>query len=281
MFGEGARDNHTIPSALAAGLAKRTPYDVEVDNLGQDAYVSSQEVLLLIEQLRNGNIPDLVVFYDGVNDTFAAFRNGVAGVAQSEIEMKDNYLISQWGVLKFWVVATVKLIQDSILGRIAKHALAMILPHKFEVVKNRLVRLESPMAASKVQGDSPQLETAVVNVYFNNVRIVESLARSYDFRCLFYWQPNLFSKQKLSPYELEQERSAYPGEARFFRAVYARMGPEAAAHEVRDLSAIFGSGEQPYYIDSEHINEEGNQIVAGRMLPEVAETLNRLERERG
>src|SRR5579883_1614090 len=66
MWGEGSRDAYTIPSWLQRMLDAGN-YRAQVINYGQDGYVSSQEMILLFEQLQRGNIPGLVVFYDGFN----------------------------------------------------------------------------------------------------------------------------------------------------------------------------------------------------------------------
>src|SRR5208337_749990 len=64
MWGVGARDDETIASWIQKLLDLRHAC-VEVTNMGQDGYVSTQEVLLLAEQIRRGNIPNLVIFFDG------------------------------------------------------------------------------------------------------------------------------------------------------------------------------------------------------------------------
>ena len=64
MWGEGARDDYTIPSWLQRFIYQTT-YRARITNFGQEAYVSTQEVLVLFEQFQKGNIPDIVIFYDG------------------------------------------------------------------------------------------------------------------------------------------------------------------------------------------------------------------------
>ena len=45
----------------------------------------------LFLQLREGNIPDLVVFYDGVNDVFSAYQQGKAGIPQNENNREKEF----------------------------------------------------------------------------------------------------------------------------------------------------------------------------------------------
>jgi hypothetical protein len=55
MWGEGARDDETKPSWIQK-LPDAENMCAEVTNMGQDGYVSTQEALLLGEQLRMGNL---------------------------------------------------------------------------------------------------------------------------------------------------------------------------------------------------------------------------------
>ncbi len=84
MWGYGVRDDSTVASLLSKRLAEKTGYNAEVFNYGQIGYVSTQEVLLLYELLGQGLRPDVVVFYDGINDSFTAYQSGIAGLAQNE-----------------------------------------------------------------------------------------------------------------------------------------------------------------------------------------------------
>ena len=56
---------------------------VEITNFGQSGRVSTQEVIDLFLQLQKSNTPNIVIFYDGINDTFSAFQNGISGVPQN------------------------------------------------------------------------------------------------------------------------------------------------------------------------------------------------------
>jgi len=66
-FGEGQRDEHTIPSEVAR-LAADDGLPVRVHNLGQQGLVSWQQLVIFERELARRPAPDLVVFYDGTND---------------------------------------------------------------------------------------------------------------------------------------------------------------------------------------------------------------------
>jgi hypothetical protein len=58
-------------------------------------WVSTQSVIMLLRQLQHGNIPDVVVFYDGVNDTYAAYQQGFAGWPQNELNRVTEFNVTQ------------------------------------------------------------------------------------------------------------------------------------------------------------------------------------------
>ncbi len=86
MWGTDLRDNATIASIAAQQLAAAAPKGVavEITNFGETGYAFTQELIELELQLRSGNVPDVVLFYDGINDMAAAGQYGAAGVSQNE-----------------------------------------------------------------------------------------------------------------------------------------------------------------------------------------------------
>lgn len=87
--------NETIPSYLAK-------YGYDVTNYGETGYVSMQELILLIQELKTGK-PDIVIFYDGFNDTFSAYQQGVAGLPMNEFNREKEFNLS-----KKWLGAYLK-----------------------------------------------------------------------------------------------------------------------------------------------------------------------------
>ncbi len=83
MWGVGVSDSCTIAAYFQRYLSELITRPVKVLNLAQSGHSSTQEVIELMLQLRNGSIPDLVIFYDGFNDVWGAYENGLAGVHHS------------------------------------------------------------------------------------------------------------------------------------------------------------------------------------------------------
>ena len=270
IWGAGVRDDFTIPSLFAKG-AESKGVICKVTNFGQSGYVSTQEVIELLLQLQRGNVPDVVIFYDGVNDTFAAFQQGAAGLPQNEFNREAEFNLSQKGELRSLAVqnaanrlATMRLI-NGFLDRLG--------------ARRNGAPFRSPECA-KPLSDKHKLAQEVVDTYLSNVTLVRAFSKFYGFKCLFYWQPVIYQKQHLTDYErqaLELEYN-YAGMKEFYTETYALLqkrakdlGPDVAFH---DVSSIFNQVQEPIYIDYCHISEKGNGVIAGIMLEDVARFMN-------
>ncbi|MCB9487561.1 MAG: SGNH/GDSL hydrolase family protein [Deltaproteobacteria bacterium] len=83
MWGTGARDDFTIASWISKILDGKG-VAAHVENLGESGWVSTQELIALQRRLAADERPDVVIFYDGVNDAYSAAQQGVAGLPQNE-----------------------------------------------------------------------------------------------------------------------------------------------------------------------------------------------------
>ncbi len=98
MWGFGAADDGTIPSFVATMLHDRQ-YDVDVSNFAHVGYHSFNDFTVLTPQLLNGNIPDIVVLYQGYNDiALGTARRGYIGTDKTQstlthipIETAEDY----------------------------------------------------------------------------------------------------------------------------------------------------------------------------------------------
>ena len=66
-WGEGQRDEHTIPSEVAR-LADRDGLPIVMDNYGERGWTHFQEMILYEQELGLHEAPDFSVFYDGANE---------------------------------------------------------------------------------------------------------------------------------------------------------------------------------------------------------------------
>ncbi len=287
MWGVGVRDDYTLASLLSRRLAEKSNYDVEVSNYGQIGYVSTQEVLLLYQLLADGMRPDVVVFYDGINDCFAAYQSGIAGLTQNEaFRVREFNLVggnkSRRRNLYLTAIRTLFFHSNAAkLGRLIAGKDADEEAGENVEARQMLSYLAPGTTGTQPGATNPAgaLEQAVVNRYLFNQRMVLMLGRQFGFRSLFYWQPAIFFKDKLTPHE--RSFVGDPQREQFFLAAYRRMAAAAPENGVRDLSGIFKNKSETLFTDAWHPTESGDESIARIMAGDVAGVLAEIERERG
>lgn len=268
MWGTGVSDAATIPSIMAKEL-QRQGVVAQIVNFGETGYVSTQEVMTLMLQLQKGNIPDLVIFYDGVNDTFSAYQQHLAGLPQNEFNRVREFNLSSVGAFK---QRRDMVIQD-VVTKLATLRFAKSLLQRMGV-RRKAELAANPVALGQPEADSQALAQALINTYTNNMELISALSKHYRFEYLFYWQPTIFQKASLTKYELGQREAAQTIEP-FFRKTYDLMQQSAlvARREpsVRDLSLLLTDVPHPMYLDWCHLGEAGNKLIAQRMAQDVVE----------
>ncbi len=269
IWGIGARDDYTVPSCLAKHLAEMG-VRAQVTNYGESGYVSTQEVIALFRRLQQGDVPDLVVFYDGVNDTYAAYQSQQAGLTSNEENRRKEFNLLKDG----------RRLQGAYVHHLWDHFVGM--QRLVKAIRWRAASVASLLGATpevsgsaSVWGISDALADDVVRVYETNVRTVQELASAYGFEALFYWQPVIFTKRKLSPYEAKEYAVKQHVKESFLK-VYDRVAssPTLAQNKrFQDMSRVFWDLEAPYFVDDCHLTEDGNMVVAKQIGQAVASIL--------
>ncbi|GEM_PF-415509 len=278
-WGAGARDDYTIPSLLAKDLAGNPLYDVEVRNYGQMGWVTSQELIYLYELLRRGERPDLVIFYDGINDTFLGYQDGIAGLTQNEFLRAQEFgiLASSSGRKRLYATALRTFLMNTGMADLIK-----LLYGRDEATTERTEI--GPIASIAYLAPPSDFEGAgaiqqdIVNIYLFNNQMVRAMGDRFGFRSLFYWQPVIFSKHPLTAYE--QSFVGARSRREFFDATYQRIAAVAPSNGVNDISGILNGGGKTYFVDPWHITEAGNAVVAQRMASDAAPLLAAAARDR-
>ena len=88
-WGYEERDSSTRPAQVARQLSA-AGFGPDVVNLAQPGYTSAQELVTLTMELRRGNVPDVVVSWDGENDVNAMRQNGRPGLSYREFERVED-----------------------------------------------------------------------------------------------------------------------------------------------------------------------------------------------
>ena len=260
MWGTGVRDGYTIPSLTGNELI-RQGINPSITNFGESGYVSTQEVISLMTELKKGNIPDLVVFYDGVNDIFSSYQSGEAGIPQNEKnrQMEFNTLREKKKSLLVF------------LNSLKTLSTVQFLTKQFGA-DNTVIREKE-----EAEGELPATQTA--HHYNENIRQVNALAKEYGFYALFYWQPTIFGKPYRSSYEEQEKGKAQPIQG-FVEEVNELLFADDLAYEnIRfyNLSDLFMTNRDPVFIDWCHVSEKGNLIIAQRMMRDIKPIIDSLD----
>jgi hypothetical protein len=242
VWGTGARDEGTIPSWLAR-IAHEQGEAYEVTNLGESGFVSWQEALLLADKCASNDIPDVAVFYDGVNDVFAKMQSPDTPRPPQNLDrsrrwfaaFRDRYQPLE-GVITFYE-------RNSLLATLLQEA-------------------STPSFAGAARG-AEWLAQRIAEDHARTRAFVRALAEANGFEVIHVWQPSVFTKDPLS---IEEETHAEkPGDfpPDLLRSTYRLATREVVASgEVIDASHVFDGVEDTVFIDWMHVSEDGNRRVA-------------------
>ena len=249
MFGfDLQRDEHTIPSEFVR-LAERDGFAVRATNFGSPGYVNYQETMLLQLLVTGGRRPDLVVFYDGINDRTLQLINALSGLNPR----------GEPGALGANRIRTALVDGGVIVGGNDDPPPAM---------KTRPAA--TPPTAASVADDT-------ISAYQQGIDVSRMLAERYGFPVVHFWQPDIFSRTPLDPGEsallpdLALDRGRFAGMAKLARVVRERL-PSG----VVDISDALDHVDGPVLSDYVHLNERGGRAVAEAMYATLAPEVRRL-----
>ena len=256
-WGTGARDNYTIPSLVSKYLFENN-ISANVTNYGESGYQNTQETIFLMLELQK-DIPDFVIFYDGVNDVYSAYQNKIAGVPQHGATPAYNikyisYFVNLYTTHSyFWSC--------------------------FTYFKNKLLgtRDKSVYATDTAIENEEKLAEDVIDTYSHNMKIIHGLEKEYGFKSYFFWQPSLCTKKYLSKTEESLMESRTEVAQLYNLGVnYTHLKLNADTSFI-DISNIFDNHNKTVFIDWCHLGENGNEIVANKIGKTIQEDLRERE----
>lgn len=252
LWGWGARDDQTIPSLISKVLYNKYGIQSKITNYGEIGYINTQEFIRFIKELQQDKVPQVVVFYDGLNDVFTALQSRVAGIPQNEFKREKEF-------------------KDSIFRKlfdsfIAKSALYKVI---FEVFGNGSIESDSKLLSSEYLN---QLSDQIASVHIANMKIIKSISSELKIKSLFYWQPVIFTKNDLSYPEREfAELHNYAKPLSIKTNDKMQSSQELGFY---NISNILSGYNKSFYIDPWHIDEKGNEIIANRIAEDIYKALN-------
>lgn len=260
-FGWGATaENTTIASQLEQMLnqvhaipGKR----FEVINAAQPAYISGQELALFQWQLLALS-PDLVVILDGLNDPVGALQNGGPDIPDGVALTRAAYNHYSGFSVRSWIAYGLRIALAR--SRFLSKLLSVV--HRAP---------EAPVPAELWLKDPSHLDAVKATYYRNHYSLITA-AQSRDIKVLMALQPVLgLGKKLVTPYEqasLERSDKRFPKWKEFLAEGYTVVAAAQAELQqetgvpVLDLRAVFDNEHTTLYIDSLHVSDRGNALVA-------------------
>lgn len=247
-WGTGVPDWATVPAYFQKELASRITKPVCVKNFGQEAWVSTQNLIELVRHLQVNERPNLVVFYDGVNDS--TLNDGVAGSHDGASWLRDRLNPNQ---------------ESRLLRDVAERTDS----YRFL----QLIRGANESKVDETPSDAEALGEAVANVYLTNFRIVKNLAHDFNFEYAFFWQPNArWGNKPLTPEEKEFVQQEPVDLA--MKTAYTKVSNETKTNDhLFFIADVFDNTTSQVYIDPVHLTPEGNAMIAKAMMDRLGQLI--------
>jgi len=231
-FGAAVADNETIAGYLKQLLRETSDKKLAVYNFGRCSYMSTQERILLEQLLMSGNIPNLAIFIDGLNDF--AHHKGVPAFTKDLTKFmnegeKPAYkkLIEALPVTKFFL-------------------------------------RPSESKSEKQEADSSKIVSDVILRYKTNKKIIEAISREFHIKTLFVWQPT-------PSYKYDQNYNIFKRFDYGGFLPYLGPGYEKAANEYQTgtfgnnflwLGDMQENLKEPLYVDAIHYSARMSKLIA-------------------
>jgi hypothetical protein len=248
MWGSGADDEGTIPSLFVEQHPEYLGY-----NFGESGHTSHQNLNVLMEKLLDGLRPEVVVFYNGVNEVVQCRRELRAYTHERDAQIRELLDGRGWSF------------------RNPKSYLSLLYPAKafldrtFESLSYRLARPHSFFDCDQ----NPEKAAAVARLLLWDWTAAKNLVEGYGGRFIAVLQPVVyFSHTRTDHIIVDEERRPQ------YEAVYPRI-LDLLASEFPQLRENFldlrdAFDQDTYiYIDFCHVSPNGNQIIASRIGTEL------------
>lgn len=265
MWGIVTRDNYTIPSLLSKELYKNGYRNYYIENLSETAYTSTHELIYLVLKLKEGDIPDYVIFYDGINEVYPVDQpGGEVGTICNLEEIRHKFSRKEISDLQMFNRGLNALIEDkSGLVRVIKLIRDKHRYSKKKDTKKIYDREEISILAEKI-----------IHKYLENIAFVDRLAKIYGFKYKFFWQPVLYCFKPLSPSELELVKLQSGKLGELYKETYSILNLKKDLPEnFVNISDTFSQTEKAIYVDFCHTIEKGNEIIAKEIFNKIKEDL--------
>lgn len=271
---------YTIPSqvqrllreGVPASLLGRLGASPRVDNLGQSAFVSYNQFLLLVNLLRYGYRPRLVVFYQGHNDAlqrvltasphfnYGSYAIGASGLYSLRYSLRDS-LLSRSALLRLLSDQPSRMNNLIVEGR--GHAAAVFTGTLNDLMSDRAMAERAKATAVEMHSQAA---------------VISALAQAYDFDLVVVSYPSVFSKRVPAPSEAETIGFARANTPAFEKAIVLTQNamndafaPALPRVYYRDIRDCFGGSGEAVFKDISHVTARGNELLARCVFDAIAD----------
>lgn len=251
-------DDLTIASILARKLNQPiSSYRYRVKNYGVSAFVSDQELHLLTYLLQQGETPDAVVFYNGLNDI-----NVKVGLG------RRHYFDSTF--------------RGQLFARTSLSASLHNLMTSSRLLQSIIDRPPLMKKLFPFIGDPATLRQNAVfmlDEYRENIRIIRALGQEYGFRSFHFWQPSMFNTGKqLTHAELPRAdvNQDVHKLAQLANDIVGEVASEQGFFQTTPVVSINNALDnisETVFLDSAHVTPIGNEAVADAIMRSISAEL--------
>lgn len=229
-FNYSLPDDKTIASFIQENLRKDFGNKICIYNFGRGYYFSSQERILFEKLLIAGFVPNIALFLDGINEFY--FKN-------------DEPLLS-----------------DALSGGLTKNNVLL----NSDFIKLITRRANNNGVYETLGTEKELIAEKIVNRYFLNKKMIESIASSFNVTPLFIWQPAPTYK-----YDLNYHPFSMGG---FGRHSFSNYGYEVMEKTIQknkpsnnflNIADLQENIKHPLYVDKTHYTVETSEKVAKEM----------------
>ena len=240
-YGLNQRDDHTIASELARAAAANG-IELDIHNKGNNGQLHWMESERFAWDLTTEPAPDLVLFYDGVNETWEGSTLNRFSTGDVP-DMYDPTLLDAWEN-----------------GREGTSTDAPAAPPGARLVG----RPRGPVLG--LVGEAK----ATIDRYDRARALSKSTATAHSLPVRYFWQPSRYSRPLVLSephYDTSNENSARVSE---------QLKVKYLPKDVIDLSDSLRGTTEPLFTDDVHHNEEGARLIAAKMFTRIKGDLQEL-----
>ena len=240
-YGLNQRDDHTIASELARAAAANG-IELDIHNKGNNGQLHWMESERFAWDLTTEPAPDLVLFYDGVNETWEGSTLNRFSTGDVP-DMYDPTLLDAWEN-----------------GREGTSTDAPAAPPGARLVG----RPRGPVLG--LVGEAK----ATIDRYDRARALSKSTATAHSLPVRYFWQPSRYSRPLVLSephYDTSNENNARVSE---------QLKVKYLPKDVIDLSDSLRGTTEPLFTDDVHHNEEGARLIAAKMFTRIKGDLQEL-----